>query len=344
MLFGTQRVSARMHTLATFLVAFGTTLSAFWIIALNSWMHTPQGFQMIGGKAFATNWLEIIFNPSMIYRLLHMLTASALTVAFLIAGICAYRYLKGSRASAVLLPLRAAITMAAILVPVQMVLGDLHGLNTLHYQPAKLAAMEGIWKTQRGVPAILFGWPDSQTQSNHYEVAIPKLGSLYLTHQWEGEVKGLDQFKDRHPPVRPVFFAFRLMVGIGLLMLLVAWWGKFYMRNKERVLAPFFLRALVAMTFSGWIAILAGWYVTEIGRQPYLVYGVLTTAQAAGPATFAQLGSTLVMYLCLYIGLIFAYVATLFYLARQADNPTTTNDFALSATGAVSSIGVKHDA
>lgn len=319
MLFGRQRVSNRIHTLATFLVAFGTTLSAFWIIVLNSWMHTPQGFTMIENQAHAVDWLQIIFNPSMPYRLAHMLVGSFLTVMFLIAGISAYRYLKGNRGLEVQLPLRQAITAAAILLPIQIFIGDLHGLNTLQHQPAKLAAMEGIWRTEKGVDAVLFGIPDETAASNHYEIKIPKLASLYLTHTWDGEVQGLVDFKGMHPPVRPMFFAFRLMVGIGLLMGLVAWCSCWQMRHG-RMLKPYLARVLVMMSFAGWVAVLAGWYVTEIGRQPYLVYGLLKTADAAAAIAQPVLASSLIMYVSVYISLIVAYISTIFYLARKADS------------------------
>ena len=224
MLFGAKRVSARVHTLATFLVAFGTSLSAFWIIVLNSWMQTPQGFEMINGQAHALNWMEIIFNPSMPYRLAHMMTASFLTVFFLLAGLSAYRYLQGSRSQANRKVLKLAIVAAAILTPIQIFLGDMHGLNTLKHQPAKLAAMEGIWNTEKGVPAVIFAIPDEKTQSNRFEIAIPKLASFYLTHDWNGEVQGLKDF-EKTPPVKPVFFAFRIMVGVGVLMLAISWYG-----------------------------------------------------------------------------------------------------------------------
>ncbi|AOZ10196.1 cytochrome ubiquinol oxidase subunit I [Cupriavidus malaysiensis] len=317
MLFGTRRVSNRVHTVATLLVAGGTTLSAFWILALNSWMQTPAGFEMIDGRAHATDWLAVVFNPSFPYRLVHMLLASGLTVAFLVAGISAYRWLRGDRAPEVRSTLRTGVVLAAVLIPLQIVAGDLHGLNTLHHQPAKLAAMEGIWKTGKGAPAVLFGLPNASTRSNDFEIAIPKLASLYLTHSLDGEIRGLDAFGERHPPVAPVFFAFRIMVGMGLLMLAVSWlaaWQTQRGREPRRWLA----RALMAMTFSGWVALVAGWYVTEVGRQPYLVYGVLTTAQAASKVPATMIGSTLVMYLTLYAALIAAYVSVVFYLARKA--------------------------
>ena len=274
MLFGSKRVSQRAHTVATFLVAFGTSLSAFWIIALDSWMQTPQGFVMINGQAHATSWIEIVFNPSMPYRLFHMMTASFLTVTFLIAGISAYRYLKGINLSGNRALIKLAMSVAVVLTPFQIVLGDLHGLNTLEYQPVKVAAMEGIWETTKGAPAVLFAIPDESLKANQYEIAIPKLASLYLTHSLDGEVKGLDAFPGATPPVKPVFFAFRIMVGIGMLMLFTAGIG-FYLTRKSKELPRWFLKALNVMTFSGWLGVLAGWYVTEIGRQPYLVSGVL---------------------------------------------------------------------
>ena len=317
MLFGAKRVSPRVHTLATFLVAFGTTLSAFWIIVLNSWMQTPQGFEMIDGQAHAVSWMEIVFNPSMPYRFAHMMTASFLTVFFLLAGLSAYRYLQGSRTQANKAILKFGIVAAAIVTPIQIFLGDMHGLNTLKHQPAKLAAMVGIWETGNGVPAVLFAIPDEKTQSNKFEIAIPKLASFYLTHDWNGEVKGLKDF-DKTPPVKPVFFAFRIMVGIGMLMLALSWYGWWRMRHGQD-LPNWLARVFVWMTFSGWIAVVAGWYVTEIGRQPYLVHGVLTTAQAATKLPGGMVFSSLMMYLFLYVTLIIAYIWAIFYMARQAD-------------------------
>jgi cytochrome bd ubiquinol oxidase subunit I len=324
MLFGSKRVSARVHTIATFLVAFGTTLSAFWIIVLNSWMQTPQGFEMIDGQAHATNWLAIVFNPSMPYRLAHMLTAAFITVAFLLAGISAYRQLRGSKSAANKAVLKIAITTAAILMPIQIILGDAHGLNTLQHQPAKLAAMEGIWESGSGIPAVIFAIPDQKTQSNLYEISIPKLASFYLTHHWDGEVQGLKDFPNKIPPVAPVFFAFRIMVGMGLLMLLVSWMARWQI-YKSQDIKPWMAKILVGMTFSGWIAVVAGWYVTEIGRQPYIVTGVLTTADAATKIAGGIVLSSLLMYLFLYISLIISYIGVVFYLAREGDKAPASN-------------------
>ena len=317
MLFGRGRVSEGVHTLATWLVALGTTASAFWILALNSWMHTPAGFEMVNGQAHVTSWFAVIFNPSFPYRMSHMMLASGLTGSFLLAGISAYRWLQKDRAKDVMATLRTGVLVATVLIPVQIMVGDLHGLNTLHHQPAKLAAMEGIWETHQGVPAVLFAIPDQATQSNRYELAIPKLASLYLTHDWNGEVQGIKSFGDKHPPVGPVFWAFRIMVGMGLLMLAVSWFASYELKVKK-ALSRRTAMVLVGMTFAGWVALISGWYVTEIGRQPWLVYGVLTTAQAASSVPAQNIAMSLAMYLTLYAALLSAYVSVVFYLAKKA--------------------------
>ncbi len=317
MLFGFNRVSNRVHTAATLLVAFGTTLSAFWILALNSWMHTPAGFEMIDGQAHATDWFAIIFNPSFPYRLIHTLLASALTAAFIVAGLSAYRFLKGDQSPSVFAGLKSGLWLAAIAMPIQFFVGDLHGLNTLEHQPAKIAAMEGIWETQEGAPLVLFAIPDAESQTNKYALEIPKFASLILTHDWNGELKGIDAFPDAHPPVAPVFWSFRVMVGVGIAMWLVSWWGLWATR-KQRAPSPLLTRLLTAMTFSGWVAVLAGWYTTEIGRQPYLVQGVMRTADAVGPAPAGIVGGSLLAWLSLYAFLIVAYIAVVAHLARGA--------------------------
>ena len=317
MLFGINRVSNRMHTIATFLVAFGTSMSAFWIIALNSWMQTPTGFEMRDGKAFPLDWWEIIFNPSMPYRLSHMLIASGLTAAFLIAGLSAYRILKNDHKPAPRLALKTAVLAAALLIPIQIFLGDMHGLNSLQHQPAKVAAIEAVWHTEKGAPLVLFAIPDKETQTNKFAIEIPNLASLILTHKMDGELKGLNEFPNAHPPVAPLFYGFRIMVAVGVLMLIASWWGAFiYWRKKE--IPPVLLKIFVGMTFSGWIATLAGWYVTEIGRQPWLVTGVLTTADAVTKTPAANVATSLAIYLSLYAVLLFAYVRTLFVMARKS--------------------------
>ena len=335
MLFGSKRVSNRMHTVATLLVAVGTTLSAFWILALNSWMQTPAGFEMIGGKAHAVNWMAVIFNPSFPYRLAHMLLASGLTSAFLVAGVSAYRWWRGDRAPSVLVAVKTGVYLAAGLIPLQILAGDLHGLNTLKHQPAKIAAMEAIWDTERGAPLLLFALPDGQARTNHFAVGLPKAASMILTHDWDGEIKGLNDFKGKHPPVFALFWAFRIMVGVGVLMLAVSWVGAWQLARRG---APgaMLARALMAMTFSGWIAIVAGWYVTEIGRQPFLVYGVLTTAEAASKVPGPLIAATLVMYLALYLLLIVAYVSVVFHLARKAADPPSADNASLAPSMAAS--------
>ncbi|MCE2985355.1 MAG: cytochrome ubiquinol oxidase subunit I, partial [Burkholderiales bacterium] len=330
MLFGFRRVSNRVHTLATFLVAAGTTASAFWIMVLNAWMHTPAGFEMRDGVAHALNWGQIIFNPSMPYRLAHMLLASGLTVAFLVAGVSAYRWLRQDRSPAVMAALRTGVTLGAVLIPLQIIMGDLHGLNTLKYQPAKIAAIEGVWETEQGVPLLLFAVPDEEERKNHFEIGIPKAASLILTHEWDGEIKGLNEFEGQHPPVAPLFYGFRIMVGVGMLMLLVSWWGVWQLRRQG---SPnvWLSRALLGMTFSGWVATVAGWYVTEIGRQPYLVYGVLKTSEAASGVPGPMIALTLALYLTVYLALTAAYISVVFYLARKAGqkNPDATEKLAL---------------
>jgi cytochrome d ubiquinol oxidase subunit I len=316
MLFGFRRVPGWLHTAATALVAFGTTMSAFWILVLNSWMHTPSGFELRDGVAHATDWAAIILNPSMPYRLTHMLVASALTVAFLLAGLSAWRWLRGDTGPGVRAALRTGVAMAAVLAPLQALIGDFHGLNTLEHQPAKVAAMEGNWTTRGHVPLLLFAVPDQANRENRFEIGIPSGASLILKHHPAGEVPGLDQFEGRHPPVAPVFYAFRVMVGTGLLMIAMGGASAWFLWRRG-ALPRLLLRGLAAMTFAGWIATLAGWYVTEIGRQPWLVTGVLTTAQAAGPIPAASIGLTLALYLGLYTVLLASYVVVLFRLARK---------------------------
>ncbi|HSV47165.1 MAG TPA: cytochrome ubiquinol oxidase subunit I [Ramlibacter sp.] len=320
MLFGHGRVSERVHLLATFFVAFGTTLSAFWILALNSWMQTPTGHEIIAGQFHVKSWFDVVFNPSFPYRLTHMLLASALTVAFLLAGISAWQVLRGCVNASTPTVLRVGLTLGALLIPVQIFVGDLHGLNTLKHQPQKIAAMEGVWQTQQGAPLLLFALPDDQARKNHFEIAIPKLASLILTHHADGEINGLDDFRDRHPPAAPMFFAFRAMVGMGMLMLLASWTGWWLYRRSgwqvQRLPRPL-LWGLAGMTFSGWVATLAGWYVTEIGRQPFIVFGLLRTADVASAVPAPMIALTLAIYVALYLALILAYVAVLGYMAEK---------------------------
>lgn len=324
MLFGASRVKSWVHTLATFLVAFGTTMSTFWIIVLNSWMHTPQGYELIDGVVFATNWWEIVFNPSMPYRFVHMMLASGLTVAFLIAGISALRMLWGDRGEDVKTALRVGIITGASLIPLQILAGDFHGLNTLEYQPAKVAAMEGNWETGPNVPLVLFAIPDEAARENRFALSIPNGASLILTHKADGVVPGLNDFVTEdgevlHPRVAPVFFSFRIMVGTGMAMLLLSWAGLVLLRKYGAGNMPNLpLYAFCAMSFSGWVATLAGWYTTEIGRQPWLVQGVLATKDAVSDVPAGMVLGTLIGYLAVYAVLVLAYIGVITYLARKA--------------------------
>jgi cytochrome d ubiquinol oxidase subunit I len=328
MLFGRGRVSDRVHLFASLMVAGGTTLSAFWILSLNSWMQTPAGFKMIDGVMHADSWLAIVFNPSFPYRLAHKLLASTITASFLVAGLSAWQFLRKADNGGSAKALRTAIVVAAIAVPLQIVAGDMHGLNTLEHQPAKIAAIEGIWHTEKSAPLTLFGWPNEKEGRTDYAIQVPKLASLILAHDIDAEIKGLDQFKDAHPPVAPVFWSFRVMVGMGMLMLVVAWWNAFTLwrrRASARTGAPVStlqLRVLTAMTFSGWIATLAGWYVTEIGRQPFIVYGVLRTANMVADHPAGMVLSTLLAYLAVYGFLLVAYVLVLMYMSTHPAMPT----------------------
>ena len=330
MLFGVSRVKPWVHTLATFLVAFGTTMSTFWIIVLNSWMHTPQGYELRDGVVFATNWFDIIFNPSMPYRFVHMLLASGLTVAFLIAGISALRMLWGDKGEDVKSALRVGIIAAAALIPIQIMAGDMHGLNTLEHQPAKIAAMEGNWETGPNTPLVLFAIPDQAARESKFEIGIPNGASLILKHKASGVVPGLNDFIAQdgtvmHPRVAPVFFSFRIMIGTGVAMLLLSSTGLVLLRKYGAGHMPRMpLYALCAMSFSGWIATLAGWYTTEIGRQPWLVQGVLMTKDAVSDVSAGMVLGTLIGYLVIYVTLIFAYIGVITYLARKATKGEST--------------------
>jgi cytochrome d ubiquinol oxidase subunit I len=315
-----------VHLLATFFVAFGTTMSAFWILSLNSWMHTPAGFEVINGEFSVTSWAQVVFNPSFPYRFAHMLLASALTVSFLLAGVSAWQVLRGVQNPSAPKVLRVGLTLAAALVPLQIVVGDLHGLNTLQHQPQKIAAMEAVWVSERGAPLLLFAWPDEARRSNRFAIGIPRAASLILKHDADAQIEGLNDFIGAHPPVAPVFFGFRIMVGTGVLMLATSWSAWWLCRRRgwvAQALPRPLLWTLTAMTFSGWVATLAGWYVTEIGRQPFIVYGALRTAKVASDVASPLIAFTLALYLSLYLALIVAYVAVVKGMAekRSEDRP-----------------------
>jgi cytochrome d ubiquinol oxidase subunit I len=317
MLFGMNRVPPWLHITATVLVAFGTTVSAFWILALNSWMQTPTGHVVTAeGALIAGDWFKVIFNPSFPYRLAHMLLACFITASFVVAGLSAWRLLKEKADGAALGTLRTGLLLAAILTPVQAVVGDLHGLNTLEHQPAKIAAMEAIWATQKGAPLVLFAIPNEQARRNDYALEVPKLAAFILKHDFDAELQGLNAFAPDHPPVAPVFFAFRAMVGLGVLMIGIAWFS-LWMIRRGRTPPRWLLWTLAGFTFSGWAATLCGWLVTEIGRQPWLVTGILRTRDAVGSVGAAQIGSSFTAYLIAYVLMFVAYMVVLTHLAGK---------------------------
>jgi len=323
MLYGRERVPNWLHLVGTFCVAFGTTLSAFWILALNSWMQTPQGHRVVDGVVYAEDWWAIIFNPSFPYRLAHMLLASGLTVAFLVTGISAMQLLRNRSHRPAQGMLRVGIVLGALLAPLQIWVGDVHGLNTLEHQPAKIAAIEAIWHSGRGVPLMLFAVPNPAAKRNDYAISFPAGASLVLRHDPQGELKGLDAFEGRHPPVAPVFYAFRVMVGIGVLMLALAWWGAWRLWRGG---APtrWMLRAFAAATFSGWVAVLAGWIVTEVGRQPFMVYGVLRVEQTVSSVPAGSIALSLAGYALVYALLLVAFILVLTQMALNDARGTGT--------------------
>lgn len=303
MLFGWNRVSEKMHFASTIIVAVGTCVSAFWILSANSWMQTPQG-HIVGedGLLYPGNWLEIVFNPSFPYRLAHMLTAAYLTTCFVIGGIGGWYLFKKRHVEHARIMLAMAVGFAAIMAPLQIFIGDLHGLNTLKHQPAKVAAMEGIWETEKGAGLRLFGWPDEEAEVTKYSIEIPKAASLILTHDLNGEIKGLKEWaKEDRPPVAIVFWSFRVMVGIGMLMMLTAFTGVFLHWRGKLFTARWFHGWAAAMMPSGFIAVLAGWFVTEVGRQPYTVYGVLRTDHSVSPVLPEYIALSLMIFIVSYI-------------------------------------------
>ncbi|HZE11859.1 MAG TPA: cytochrome ubiquinol oxidase subunit I [Burkholderiales bacterium] len=316
MLFGMNRVPGWVHIFASAMVAIGTTLSAFWILALNSWMQTPVGHVIEGGQIIAGDWWRVLFNPSFPFRFTHMLIASGLTASFVVAGLSAWRLLRSADDASARVTLRTGLVLAAVLAPIQVFVGDQHGLNTLEHQPAKIAAIEAIWKTEKSVPLVLFAIPDDDRRRNDFAIEIPKGASLILKHDAAAELKGIDAFAPDAAPVAPVFFAFRAMVGLGVLMLIAAWWGAWATRSG-RLPPRWMLWAFSGFTFSGWLATLCGWLVTEIGRQPWLVTGILRTADAVGGASGAQVGASITVYVITYTAMLLAYLVVLTHLAGK---------------------------
>ena len=323
MLFGRERVGPRLHFLATLMVALGTFMSAFWILAVNSWMQTPAGYAINeAGQFTATDWWAVIFNPSFPYRLVHMLLAAYLTTAFVVGAVGALHLLRDRSNQAARVMFSMAMWMAAIVAPAQIVAGAFHGLNTLEHQPAKVAAMEGHFETHAGAPLILFGIPNAAEGRIDYRVQIPNLGSFILTHEWDGVVRGLNEWPaDQRAPVGIVFWSFRIMVGIGFLMLGLGMWS-LWARWKGRLHETAWLhRAAILMGPSGFAAVLAGWITTEVGRQPWTVQGLLTTAQSASPIDAAAVGASLIAFVVVYFALFGAGTFYILRLMNRAPHP-----------------------
>ncbi len=321
MLFGWSRVSPNVHVLSAVLVAIGTSISAFWILAANSWMQTPTGHEIRDGIAYPASWLEVIFNPSFPYRFAHMFTAAFLTTSLVVAAVGARYLLKGRFVEEAKTMLRMGIGMVAILAPLQLFIGDMHGLNTAEHQPAKVAAMEAHWDGSKPADLVLFAWPDETAETNRLEVSIPNAGSLIIRHDSQGLFPGLKEFapQDR-PPVKPVFFAFRIMVGLGLLMITaglvgaVLWWRGVLFKTR------WFLAPLSVSWPAGFFAILAGWWVTETGRQPWLATGILRTADAASPVSANAVLTTLILFIVVYLAV---FSMGIYYINRLIEKGPT---------------------
>lgn len=325
MLFGWKKVGPRLHFLATVLVAIGTSISAFWILSANSWMQTPQGFEILADGTFrATDFMAVIFNPSFPSRLVHMLLAAFLTTALVVGAASAFQVLRarvrGGETDASRIALVMAVGMIAVTAPLQLLAGHWSGEVAHHHQPSKLAAIEGYWETRADQPLHLFGIPDRSTQSNHLEVSIPGVGNLVQNLPRDEVIPGLDQLAaEDQPPVFMVFWSFRVMVGLGLLMIGLGAWGVFLIWRRKLFETPWFLRFAVAMGPAGFIAVLAGWMVTEIGRQPWVVYGVLRTADAVSPVTTGEVATSLLVYITVY-AIVFS-AGALFILRLMVEGP-----------------------
>jgi cytochrome d ubiquinol oxidase subunit I len=339
MLFGEGRISPKFRLFASCMVAFGTALSAVWITAVNSWMQTPAGYGVNdAGQFIPLDWLAVIFNPSFPYRFTHMVLAAYLTTAFAVGGVAALHLLRGAQTPAVKTMFSMALWMAALVAPVQIFVGDQHGLNTLEYQPAKIAAMEGHFASESGAPLILFGWPDAATGKVDYALEIPHLGSLILTHRWNGFLRGLDAWpREAWPPVAIPFWSFRLMVGLGFAMFGLGLWS-LVARWRGRIFIDRWLqRAAVLLAPAGFVAILAGWTTTEVGRQPYTVYGLLTTAQSASPIGAPALGASLAAFVVVYLTL---FGAGLYYMLKLMNRPPAPHESGDLGAGPLHAAGI----
>jgi cytochrome d ubiquinol oxidase subunit I len=301
MLFGWQRVSPWLHVTAAILVAVGTAISGFWILSANSWMHTPDGYELRAGIAYPVSWLRVIFNPSFPYRFAHMMTAAYLTTSVVVLATGARYLIRGEFATEGRTMMRMGIGMLAILGPLQLILGDQHGLNTLQYQPAKIAAIEAHWDDDGPADLVLFALPDESAERNRAEIAVPHLGSLILTHSWDGRFAGIKDFpRAQRPPVASIFFAFRLMVGIGLALIAIGLVGAVLWWRGSLFTTRWYLHIVARAWWLGFIAILAGWLTTESGRQPYVAYGILRTDHALSPVSAATVATSLTLFVLVY--------------------------------------------
>jgi len=322
MLFGWDRVGRGLHFASTCIVAIGTLISAFWILAANSWMQTPAGYELTDGIFTATSWLEVIFNPSFPYRLAHMVMAAYLATALVVVGAASWQLLRGRVNEETRVMMRMGIPFLAIVSVLQLIAGHAHGENVLEYQPAKLAAMEGHWEPQRRAPVILFAIPDEEAETNRHVIAIPEIGSLVVAGDMDAELPGLRQWqREDRPPMTPVFFGFRVMVGLGVLMILLGLAGSVLLLRGTLERSRLFQRACVAMTPAGFIAILAGWITAEVGRQPWTVYGLMRTAESTSPVTADGVGMSLTVYVFTYL---IVFAAGAYYMLRiAAQGPDT---------------------
>ncbi|HET7202634.1 MAG TPA: cytochrome ubiquinol oxidase subunit I [Steroidobacteraceae bacterium] len=320
MLFGLKRVGPKLHFFATCMVAFGTALSAFWILSVNSWMQTPQGYAINeAGQFVPTDWWAVIFNPSFPYRLVHMVLAAYLSTAFIVGGTAAWQLLRRTSGEATRIMLSMAMWMAALVAPIQVLVGDLHGLNTLEHQPAKVAAMEGHFETQAGAPLLLFGWPDMAQERTRYALEVPKLGSLILTHDWNGEVRGLKDWPaHERPNALVVFWSFRVMVAAGVAMFALGLWSLVLRARRKLYEQRAFLRTAVALGPAGLVAVIAGWITTEVGRQPWTIYGLLTTADSVSSVATEAVAASLAAFAVVYFAV---FGAGAFYMLRLMGSP-----------------------
>ena len=317
MLFGWDKVGPRLHFASTCIVAGGTLMSAFWILSANSWMQTPAGFEMRDGVFFATSWLEVIFNPSFPYRFVHMVLAAYLTTSLVVASVASLHLLRNTQPAHARVMMKMAMGFLAIVVPLQILAGHEHGAQVHRDQPIKLAAMEGHWETyEREAPLVLFAIPDQDGERNRFELAVPKIGSLIVTNSFEGEIKGLKEWpaEDR-PPVGIVFWSFRIMFAIGVLMLLIGWFGAWQVWRGDLARHRWFLQLCFLSGPLGFIAVICGWITAEVGRQPWTVYGLLRTVDSASPVTAAAVGTSLIVFVFVYT---IVFSAGSWYLFRIA--------------------------